>query len=457
MMKQKYFFILSMLLCSLGGFSQNIVRNEEVVYTILAFNGKEFVGTFNNQNHDTVYMISGQDNFLSPVKTFSFYWPLSGEWKIDPDALSIELDGVLEIFTRGSDRKVIEKSLYTYYNVRGDYGMNWKASTDQEAVEIFNLHQGIMNLWLQKRAEYRQALGEYESRKEYLFEKLRSTKTGSREYEDYYRQYKELQEPVVPEQPSSFHEPPIPPRFAFRINLPPGEYMIRLRDGNGRIFQGSEKKLIAYGKLDSSSIGYEIIPADKWTQPGHSRYESSVIYLDGSTDLYVRPYHQNLYNDFLFRKTIRNDATGNGNIEAWVQLQQIADANIVIAGYPEGRRIIGEAPYIVEQSLEKALGYRILPFTSQYSATGRSPSLFACHIPIESSANRLVFSLDGGDGSTIVDGAREIRVIRKRSLPIPLVFVPLLFLIAGILMPLLRLPLLKMVKNRNSSIKEPIE
>jgi hypothetical protein len=57
--------------------------------------------------------------------------------------------------------------------------------------------------------------------------------------------------------------PPADLQEAFIVNLPRARYGIRLRNPDGTIMEGSEKRLVVDGPRRTGSTGYELIPSDK--------------------------------------------------------------------------------------------------------------------------------------------------------------------------------------------------
>jgi hypothetical protein len=206
--------------------------------------------------------------------------------------------------------------------------------------------------------------------------------------------------------------PPRPVEEAFILNLPVGEYSIRFLNTDGTIMEGSERKVMVFQKRRSEGTGYEVIPGDKWTRPVESTTPYAVLYVDGSSELYVRPFFEQEYNDLYFEKMQRNDAKGNPSVMKWVRIQQVPQARIAVR-LPGGEtQAVEEKPYFVEQVKGASLGYKIVPFDPQGAHKDRDPSLRAFQVALPKGATRVAFSVMDKTGALLPGGERQIRVLR---------------------------------------------
>jgi len=220
-----------------------------------------------------------------------------------------------------------------------------------------------------------------------------------------------LTSPKEPEYPRDYLVPPRPVEEAFVLNLPVGEYSIRFFAEDGSVMEGSERKVVSFRKRRAEGIGLEVIPGDKWTRPVESTTPSSVLYVDGSADLYVRPFFEQEYNDLYYEKMQRNDARGNPNVMKWVRIQQVPQAGIRLTGADGQARVIREEPFFVEQIKGASLGYRIVPFDPQGAHKDRDPSLQAFHIPIPKGQPVLRLAAQDKNGAALRGSERQIRIV----------------------------------------------
>ncbi|MBN1837691.1 MAG: hypothetical protein JW820_17675, partial [Spirochaetales bacterium] len=223
---------------------------------------------------------------------------------------------------------------------------------------------------------------------------------------------KELKAPPEPQYPKDYVVPPSPVADAFILNLPVGEYGLRFETAEGELMEGSEIRLVVFEKRRAESVGLEVIPGDKWTRPVESKTPASVLYVDGSADLYLRPFLQQEYNDLYYEKMRQNDARGNPNLMKWVRIQQVPKAGIEVSRRDEEPQVVREEPFYVEQVKGAALGYRIVPYDPEGAHEGRDPSLLAFHVPLGPEDRVVHLSVQDKDGKLLEDGSRQIRVIR---------------------------------------------
>jgi hypothetical protein len=110
---------LFLLLCAGLLFADVPVRDEQFIYSILAFNGKDYAGTFARKEADTIYLVADVDNFVTVRNVFVYFWPITQDWKTDTSALNIPFEGTLELSGREAEPQMLGMTPYTFYNIRG--------------------------------------------------------------------------------------------------------------------------------------------------------------------------------------------------------------------------------------------------------------------------------------------------------------------------------------------------
>jgi hypothetical protein len=391
------------------------IRREEFIYSILAFNGRDYNGTFAKQNADIIYLMADADNFITARKTLVYYWPIAQEWKTDTDNLDIAFEGNLELGGKNMVPRKIEQSIYTYYNIRGEYEVNWEVAVEKKAEEVWESYQDTIKVYFDAMTKYQNERRAYEMIMNELAKQIGELRISGQDVSTLVEKLQNIEAPKRPEAPTTYNVPPIKPQKAFIINLPAGEYRIRFLTEEDKIMESSERTLKVFNKSRKESIGYEVIPGDKWTREVESKTPSSVIYVNGSTDLYMRPFFQQEYNDLYYKKMQRNESRGNPNIRKWVRIQQVPEASLIITVKGTGPKTVYEKSYYVEHTKAASLGYRIVPFDPDGDHKERNPSLIAFHVPITSSTKGIQLKVQDKNGQLLHDSRRQIRVISEKG------------------------------------------
>ena len=385
-------------------------RDEQLIHSLIVFNGSGYSRTFSAGSSDTIYLLADTDNFVTLRKTFVFYRPADDALHTDTTLLDAPVDGFLEISGQGGAAQSFSMQDYTYYNLRGDGAARWRTATGPEAHRVYSDYT-------QKLRAYREGLDAYRLDRatyEYMVAELeKRIEQQSREGGDTARMEEVLRglaAPARPEFPDEYAAAPVRVDRAFVVNLPPGSYRTRLVRGDGKVLEGSEKRIVAFGRFGEPTVGYEVIPGDRWNRPVESNSRHSVIYVDGSSDLYLVAYHQHEFIDLYYEKLLRNDARGSPGLRRQVFVQEIPGVRMAVLG-PGGRiATIDKLPWFVQQERTGSHGYRIVPFDPEGAHRDREPSLQAFHIDLDRYGARFRVALVDGRGDIIAGSMRRIRV-----------------------------------------------
>ena len=401
-----------LLLAAAGLAAQAPLREEQFVYSIVAFNGRDYAGTFARRGAGAIYLLAEVDNFLTARNRLVYFWPITGEWMLDR-SLDVAFAGTLELSGRGRGRapQSLGMTPYTYYNVRGEYELNWLVATAAEADAVVRHARGLSAAYYQALADHQRALLVYEQLLEQIVETIAALRAEGRDVSGLAAELEKLTPPQEPPPPDHYVVPPAPVQQAFIVNLPVGEYRIRLLTPEGAVMEGSERRIVAFAPRRAEAVGLEVIPGDKWTRPVESTSPAAVLYVAGSTDLYLRPFHQREYNDLFYEKLRRNDARGNPGLMKWVRIQQVPGAVIEVAAGAAPPRTLREQPFFVEQLPGAALGYRIVPYDPAGKHADREPSLRAIHLSIAPQQPVLRLRVRDRTGRLLPSGDRQVRVV----------------------------------------------
>lgn len=176
--------------------------------------------------------------------------------------------------------------------------------------------------------DYQKKSQEYDIQVEALGARIAELKSQGRDFSAAAARLAGLVHPAAPAAPTVYVSAPDQVQDVFIVNLPPGQYSMRFLTPNGSIIEGSDKRVIAYRPRRTGGIGYEVIPSDKWTRPEESKTPASVLYVNGATDLYLRPFFEDEVNDLFYEKTVSNQSTGNPSLYKWVRMEQVPGAAI---------------------------------------------------------------------------------------------------------------------------------
>ncbi len=427
--------VLYLFLCN-SLYSQNPERTEQLIYSILAFDGKDYTGTFCREDSDTIYLMADSPSFLTLKKSFVYYWPITEEWKTDTEILDITMEGALEITGKNAFKEIINQMDYTYYNIQGPYEKNWKVATDQKAHSEWTRYMEMVNNYWSEYSVYRILKTTYDRELDKLLSDITRLREQGEDYSLSLSNFENLEEPLEPKIPDYYIIPPIEVQKGFVIDLPAGVYTIQARDSGGRILSGSQKKIIVFESRRENGIGYDIIPGDQWTRSVESNTAASVLYVNGMTDLYLRPFYQNEYQDLNYNKLKNNNGRGNPNIIRWQKIQQIPDTVIELkSNYENDSKFIKEEDFIVEQISGSSLGYEIVKYEPEGKHIYRKPSLRAFSIPVGENDKRFSIMLINGKGNYLSGSERQIRIVDPPVLTglfLTLAFLPMLFMLAVI-------------------------
>ncbi len=409
-------------------------RREQFIYSVLAFNGRSYAGTFTTEDADAIYLVAGSESFLNARKTLVYYWPLTGNWMTDSEALNIPFEGKLELLGPGHRSRVLSPERFTFFNVRGEYELNWKVARGAEAEEAYKAYQAKVDAYWKSMNQYYEARKVYETLIEEMGRRITRLREAGQDVKALVDRLQNLPPPQPPEPPRDYVTPPSEVQAAFILDLPVGEYRIRfLLDG--KVMEGSEKRLVVFDRRRRDGVGLEVIPADKWTRPVESQTPASVLYVDGTADLYLQPFFQDEFNDLYYEKLQRNDAKGNPALVKWVRMQQVPAAQLRLARPGGGTEEVREEPFFVEQVKGASLGYKIVAYDPQGAHKGQEPSLRAFHVPIRRENGVVRVQVQDRQGSFLKGGERQIRVLVKSRLQGLLVLLAILPLFAmGVVM-----------------------
>lgn len=407
-------------------------RDEQLIYALTVFDGSGYSSTFSAESSDTMYLLADSDNFLTLRKTFVYYRPADDALNTDTTLLDETMDGFLEISGRNVDSQSLLMEDYTYYNLGSDGAASWRLATGPDAHLVYLDYKEKLRKYREGMDDYRLARATYD----YMVNELaRRIEEQTRKGGDIARLEEVLGglvAPGRPEFPAEYTAPPVRVDRGFVVNLAAGTYRVRLVSRDGRVLEGSEKTIMAFGRIRQPTVGYEVIPANQWNRPVESTSNDAVIYIDGSSDLYLVAYHQHEFIDLYYEKLVRNDAGGSPGLRRYVFVQEIRDVRMAVLDRGGLVTTIERLPYFVDQERTGSYGYRIVPFEAEGAHVNRAPSLVAFHIDLDRYSDHIRVALADSRGNIIDDTTRHIRLLDRSTTAGVLVLFVFLPLVVGI-------------------------
>ncbi len=413
-------------------------RDEQLIHSLVVFNGSGYSRTFSAASSDTIYLLAGTDNFVTLRKTFVYYRPADDALHADTTHLDATVDGFLEILGRGGEAQSFSMEDYTYYNLRGDGAARWRTATGPDAHHVYADYTEKLRAFREGLDAYRLDRATYDYMVGELQRRIDDQNRAGGDTARLEEVLGGLVAPTGPEFPEEYAAAPVRVDRAFVVNLPAGSYRTRLVRGDGKVLEGSEKTIVAFGRFGEPTVGYEVIPGDKWNRPVESSTADSVIYVDGSSDLYLVAYHQHEFVDLHYEKLLRNDARGSPGMRRSVFVQEIPGVRIAVLDTSEAMPPIDKRPWFVEQERTTSHGYRIVPFDPEGAHIDREPSLAAFHLDLDRYGPRIQIALVDGQGDPIAGSLRRIRLLDRSTSADSLVLLALLPLPIGIAVALAR-------------------
>jgi hypothetical protein len=193
----------------------------------------------------------------------------------------------------------------------------------------------------------------------------------------------------------------------FAVQLPPGEYTIRLREPGGQIVADSEKRLIVFGPR-REGVGYEVIPQERWTFPEQAHEPAEVLYTAPGGVVYLRAFASQEVNAEA-RARLRNpqDLAAASNRWQWDNIGPLGPGTLLVQDGAREQRL-QVADFTVEQAPGGVLGYRVVPFVPN---AARSPDITGYRVEAPAGRGTLRLRLIDPDGRELAGSAREVVVV----------------------------------------------
>ena len=378
----------------------------QLVYALEVYEGFGYASTYAPLNEEVIYLLAEHENAISPRYTMVYYWPLTRSYRTDWETLNESVAGAtIEVLQGGALIDTVEQDVFNIEFPDGYGSRESHLHWDSEAEEVLIRVQEERSLYYEALRAYQNALQDYQKlQEEYLDAMLDETVT------------EKPNAPVEPLEPELFLTVVTPLTSGFKLNLPIGNYQIRLRDAQGAIIPGSEKDVVVFS-YRRTGIGYNIIPEARWTQPERSDDPLETIYVDELSNkaLYLQPFIEAEFNEAYYRGLLDpQDHTGNIDRWIWAHFYPYSAESMVLVDRVSEAEIlrITEKPFKIIQTPGPQLGYQVVEFEGEITSTER-PTFIGFEIDLSQLRDNLEFKLLDVDGNVVPGSEREIRWLSR--------------------------------------------
>lgn len=352
----KKIFLIIMLslgilsLCSCRGSSlQQWTGENTFVYAVTLNDLTAIRSALIPPNVDSIYMLSDILGIISPRQTRVYYWPLTNRYLADWNTLNTLIEGDLEVLEKDDVVEVIPLQ---------DYVIQYDTNNVAEslAIHIGEKAGQMYQVFKTAQLEYQQAMFDYYDERKNWIEEMDEL-------------YKKLEKgetvgefPMEPDQPPPFTFFSTEVIQGYPINLPEGEYSIRMKLSDGSSFPESIKDLIIF-KARKISVTYDVIPETRWTKPAESYNPSGVLYVTPGTEIYMKPYQGSEYRDLYFTNML-DPQDDTGRLDRWQWVPQFPLSGVTMRISYEGS-VLREnelQPFYVKQTSGSSLSYEVVPY-----------------------------------------------------------------------------------------------
>lgn len=382
--------------------SQGTPRKErQLVYSISANTGQRYEGGFAPQQANTIYLQAHSPAIVNVQRTDVYYWPITREYMADWFGFQEDVEGRLEIVQGGRVVQTLERTDYAYVYPQG-YDGPQELRLGEEAIAAYEDYQSRLDAYFDAVSAYYDAYTEWNAVMTQILREVQETGV--------YKDPSEIPDP--PRQPVPPADFAWQPRKAFILDLPPGRYTVRMKDGEGNVVPGSEKRLDVF-TARRAGTAMIVRPEDKWTRPFQSSDPSDVFYLDGRRVFYITPHVAQEFNLYkwvkMYRLNVPLEGEGMTSVWSWVPFDPITEATLQVLRNGEVVEEVELAGYYVQQTAGSALGYQVV----RADEIGRDPHFQAFRVVLESSDGSYQIRLVDREGNVIPGSEREVRSVRQ--------------------------------------------
>lgn len=396
--------------------AEEVSKSQQFVYGINAFTWQDYAGALAPRTVRTIYLLAGQPSILSPRETLVYYWPITGEYRADWEALNRSVPGALELLVPGMSVRTLPRVQYVIQYPQGPGRGQPLLYMGKEAMARYEAFRNA-------RAQYRDELARYQEQRRLYIEALdRAVRARHRG--------EQIEIPQPPQEPAPFQLFSSEVHDGFAVQLPPGRYRIRLRQQDGRILAESERTLVVITHR-RESIGFTIVPQQRWTVPERADDPESTIYARRGQVIYLQPFLAREYNDLAFTRLLNPQSReGRPDWWRWEYVRPLDAERLEVLAGGSAAQMISRRLFRVVQTPGEALGYQVV------EPSGAQPPDFE-GFKVAITAPTLRVRLLDERGHPLPGGARTIQVPRTQA-AWPMALVLLLPLTVGAMLVSMR-------------------
>jgi hypothetical protein len=409
------FMIALLLFCPMGTGTITHAQAEndlDFVYGTNHYNGATYSSALVPEVVDTFYMLADNTNIVAARLTQIYYWQITNEYRADWDTANIIVEGTLEIV---QGNKVLQAIDLTEYVIQFDGNNKIDTSVlylGDEAIAARRNYETLQAQYRNDLQAYYKILNEYTALYQAALGQLQRGIIS------------EDQLPASPIPLDDFSLFSTEVLFGFPVNLPVGDYDVRLRRPNGEIQPGSQKSLVVFDSL-GEGIGYSVAGADRWNLAENTLSDSEVVYVLKDGIYFFEPVYQKLYNELYYtRLNNPQEKTARSDRNLWVPFRSAEDVSLEVEGQ-NGVQELSLKSFFVQQIFGSKLGFNIVPFDQQ-SMT--KPTFIAFQVQTNDSLFYTI-KLTDNNGEVLKGSEREIRVVNSgRTIMVYLISILPLFI-----------------------------
>ncbi|MBI2755535.1 MAG: hypothetical protein HYX52_02395 [Chloroflexi bacterium] len=369
---------------------------EQLIYWPYVTNGGEYRRVAYPTQVDTIRVLADTPIVLEPRRTTVAYWPLTGEYLADLANRNEPVAGDLEVVTASGEVRRVPPRPYTIWYPNGVGAGESVLLVDEVAQSVYAKYVADATKAAQDEQAYAARVAELQAAVDAWLKLAASRVTP------------------LPPPPAQLTEAPPEPYSGYAaeiaetpvVSLPAGAYTIRWRGPDGSIVPGSERRLVSFSAR-RQAVGYRLLPENRWTQPVDMFNPDEVLYLEGSTSVYLQPILVEEYNTSLYVRVYQPQLLDapDPSLFTWVPRGPLQGTRLEVR-QGQQKETVPELPYRVEQNAGTNRGYTIRPLAESDATV--TPDFSAMRVRADM-APATQLALVNSAGNEVTGSRRDVR------------------------------------------------